>query len=181
GQIIAVGTLGTIYTLDTTTGAATLLSRLAADPSDTTDPYTSLNGTRFSIDTNNLADRLRIVSNAGQNLRIDMDTGLTFTDTNLTVGGALALNIGQVAYTNNFAATCRTSPYYIDTSTGQLLTSVNANGGVLTPVGGLQVNATGMGGFDITTNATGMNSGTAVLTVGGVTGPHRTNLETGAR
>lgn len=180
GQIIAVGNRGTIYSLDTTTGMATLLSTLTADPADDSAPYQRLDGTRFSIDTNNLADRLRIVSNSGQNLRIDMDTGRTFTDTNLTTGGSLALNIGQVAYTNNFAATCRTTPFYIDTSTGQLLTSANANGGVLTPVGSLQVNATGMGGFDISTSATGMNAGTAVLTVGGVTGTYSINLETGA-
>ena len=46
---------------------------------------------------------------SGQNLRVNMDTGATFTDTPLTVAGLRNIGVVEVAYTNNFSSACRTT------------------------------------------------------------------------
>ncbi|WP_129642174.1 DUF4394 domain-containing protein [Peristeroidobacter agariperforans] len=178
GQLIAVGNQGGVYAIDPNSGTATLKSTMVADPSDTSDPYTALSGTRVSIDVNNVVDQLRIVSNSGQNLRVNMDTGATFTDTTLTVSGLRSIGVVEVAYTNNFSSACRTTVYYIDTTDDRLLTSANASGGVLTTVGPLTVNA-GIAGFDIATAADGTQSAIAALSVGNVTSLYTIDLNTG--
>lgn len=179
GQLIALGNQGGIYTVDPNSGTATLKSSMVADPSDTTDPYTALSGTRISIDVNNVVDQLRIVSNSGQNLRVNMDTGATFTDTTLTLAGLRNIGVVEVAYTNNFPSACRTTVYYIDTTDDRLLTSANASGGVLTTVGPLTVNA-GIAGFDIATAADGTQSAIAALSVANVTSLYTIDLNSGA-
>lgn len=179
GQFIAVSNQGSVYAIDPNSGTATLKSVMVADPSDTTDPFTALTGTRVSIDVNNVVDQLRIVSNSGQNLRVNMDTGATFTDTTLTVAGLRSIGVVEVAYTNNFSSACRTTVYYIDTTDDRLLTSANASGGVLTTVGALTVNA-GIAGFDIATAADGTQSAIAALSVNNVTSLYTIDLNTGA-
>jgi len=180
GQLIAVGNQGGVYTIDPNSGTATLKSTMVADPSDTTDAFTSFTGTRVSIDVNNVVDQLRIVTNSGQNLRVMMDTGATFTDTPLTISGLRAIGVAEVAYTNNFSSACRTTAYYLDTTADRLLTTPNASGGVLNVVGGLRVDAAAMTGFDIATAADGTQSAVAALTVGNVTSLYTIDLTTGA-
>src|SRR5690349_765676 len=80
GELYALGSTGRLYTINTTTGVATLKSTLAADASDSTEPFTALAGAEFGVDFNPVTDRLRVVSDTGQNLRIDADTGSTITD-----------------------------------------------------------------------------------------------------
>mgnify|MGYP003693911373 CR=1 FL=1 len=63
GALYALSNLGNLYSINVTTGAAILSANLAGvilDP----------NATRFGIDFNPTVDRLRIVSNTGQNLRL---------------------------------------------------------------------------------------------------------------
>lgn len=180
GQMYALTSSARIFTIDPASGTATLKATMAADPSDNTQPFSSLQGTRVSIDVNNLVDQLRVVSNSGQNLRVMLDTGATFTDTPLTVGGVTPNGISEVGYTNNFSATCRTTVYYIDTSADRLMTSVNASAGILTPVGPLGVDATAIAGFDISTAPDGTNTAFAALTVMGTTSLYTINLQTGA-
>jgi hypothetical protein len=180
GQMIALSSMGRLYTIDPNSGTATLKSTLMADPGDMTDPFTTVNGTRVSIDTNNLADALRIISDTGQNLRVNFDTGATFTDTVLTAGGTTAIGVTEVAYTNNFSSTCRTTAYYLDTTADRLMISANAVGGVLTAVGPLGVNAAASVGFDIATGADGTNAAFAVLTtVNNTTALYTIDLTTG--
>lgn len=167
GQMIAIGSMGGVYTVDPTSAAATLKTTMTAGPGST---FTALSGTRISIDTNTLVDQLRIVTDSGQNLRVMVDTGATFMDTPLTVGGIGAIGITEVGYTNNFASACRVTVYYLDTTADRLMTSVNASAGVLTPVGGLTVNAAAMAGFDIVTGSDGSQTAIAALTVGTTTG-----------
>ncbi len=75
GQIYGLSSMGRLYTIDKFTGAATLKSTLSADPADTSNPFTGLSGTNFGIDFNPVVDRLRVVSDTGQNLRINVDSG----------------------------------------------------------------------------------------------------------
>src|SRR5215208_6787413 len=71
GQLFGLGRSGRLYVIDANTGAATTRAVLHADPSDTTAPFTGLSGGDFGVDFNPAADRLRVVSNAEQNLRIN--------------------------------------------------------------------------------------------------------------
>ncbi|MEO8061807.1 MAG: DUF4394 domain-containing protein [Pseudomonadota bacterium] len=179
GELYALGSTGRIYTINTTTGAATQKSMLAADGSDVTDPYTALSGTEYGVDFNPAADRLRVVSDTGQNLRIDVDSGATITDTPLSSGGATRTGVNGAAYSNAFAAACTTSLYFIDAATDQLLTTANPNGGAVSVVGALGVDTTAVSDFEIATAADGTNSGYAVLVVGGVPTSYQINLSTG--
>jgi hypothetical protein len=43
-----------------------------------------LDGTFFGVDFNPTVDRLRVISDTGQNLRVNVDTGAEFRDTSLT-------------------------------------------------------------------------------------------------
>lgn len=177
GQLIAIGDMGGVYTIDPNSGAATLKTTMTAGPGDS---FTMPSGTRVSIDVNNVVDQLRVITNTGQNLRVNMDTGATFTDTQLTLSGIQAIGVTEVAYTNNFSSACRTTAYYLDTTSDRLLTTVNASGGVLTVVGGLTVDAAAMTGFDIGTAPDGTNSAIAALTVANVTSLYTIDLTTGA-
>jgi len=101
GVLYALTSAGRVYTLDPATGVATLRATLTADPADATLPYAALVGTSFGVDWNPVVDRLRVVSDLGQNLRINVDTGLTTTDD--TINGA-ATGYTSAAYTTNITA-----------------------------------------------------------------------------
>jgi hypothetical protein len=179
GQIYAITNQFNVYTIDPSSGAATLKVKMAADPSDTTMPFQSFSGTRISIDVNNFVDQLRVIGNDGQNLRVMMDTGATFSDTLMTINGNQTNSISEVAYTNNFAATCRNTVFYIDTGSDRLMTSVNASAGILTPVGPLGLDAQAIAGFDISTAPDGTNTAYAALSVMGTVSLYTINLATG--
>jgi hypothetical protein len=179
GQLYAITSAGRLYTVNTTTGAATAGPALAADPADASDPYTALSGTEFGVDFNTVADRLRVVSDTGQNLRIDVDSGFVTTDAALTSGGTARAGINGAAYTNAFADACRTALYYIDATTDQLLTTTDPNGGAVTVVGGLGVDASAAGDLEIATAADGTNTGYAVLVVNNTPTSYQINLSTG--
>ena len=173
GQLYALGSTGRLYTVDTTSGAATATTALTADPTDTSDPFTALSGASFGVDFDDATDTLRVVSDSGQNLRINVDTGMVITDAALSRTG-----VTGAAYTNAFAAACRSQAYYIDTNTDQLLTTSDANGGALTVVGPLGVDATAAGDLEIATDTNG-NTGYAVLVVGGAATSYQINLRNG--
>ncbi len=180
GQLLAVGNLGGVYTIDPNSGTATLKSSLIPDPTDMTDTFSSLSGTRVSIDVNNVVDRLRIVTNSGQNLRVNVDTGETITDAPLTISNIRTIGVTEVAYTNNFSSACRTTAYYLDTTADRLLVTPDASTGVLNVVGGLLVDAAAMTGFDIATAADGTNAAVAALTVANTTSLYTIDLTSGA-
>jgi hypothetical protein len=180
GQIYAVTSMFNVYTIDPSSGTATLKVKMSADPTDNTMPFQKFTGTRISIDVNNFVDQLRVIGNDGQNLRVMMDTGATFSDTLMTINGVQTNGISEVAYTNNFSATCRNTVYYIDTTGDRLLTSANASAGMLTPVGNLGFDAQAIAGFDISTGTDGSNTAYAALSVMGTTSLYTINLSTGA-
>jgi len=172
GALYGVGSTGRIYTLNGATGAATLKATLAPDAADTTAPFTALAGTEFGVDFNPVADRLRIVSNTGQSLRINVDTGATTTDGAIN-GGAPNTAITAAAYTNSFAGTGSTTLLVIDAANGTLYTQNPPNNGTLTAPVPLGLIATNVAGFDIDARS---NTGYAVMTVGGARNLYTLNL-----
>ncbi len=153
-NLYALGEFGTIYTINPNTAFAAAAGTLVADPADPSNPFTGLQGSRFGFDFNPQADRLRITSDTGQNLRVNASTGLTITDTNLTYAGGAgpAPLIVGVAYTNNLPGAPSTVLYGIDSaSTGHRLVQFqfSPNAGEVAPVGSLGINNSSLVGFDI--------------------------------
>jgi hypothetical protein len=175
GLLYGVGSTGTIYTLDPATGQVTLKSSLKAAANDD-NPFASLSGTDFGVDFNPAADRLRVVSNTGQNLRINVDSGDTITDGTIAPATGAA-SISASAYTNSFAGTSTTQLYGIDANTGLLHLQDPPNNGTLAVGLPLGVTGTVMNGFDIDARN---NTGYAVLGAAGATTLYTVNLGTGA-
>ena len=173
---------GRIYT-SPPTGEATLLSTLTADPTDTTDPFAGLDGTSFGVDFNPVPDRLRVVSNTGQNLRIDVDTGATITDGDLAfaagdpnAGGTPS--VVAAAYTNSVPGATSTMLFDVDSMLDALLSQLPPNDGTLNTIGLLGSDTSEQTGLDILPGAE--QTAFASLTVGGVVGLYRVDLSTGS-
>ncbi|HEY0063579.1 MAG TPA: DUF4394 domain-containing protein [Telluria sp.] len=163
GMLYGVGSTGRIYTINPGTGALTFKAAMLADAVDTSAPYGALAGTAFGVDFNPVADRLRVVSNSGQSLRINVDSGATTTDGDIN-GGPAGTMLGAAAYTNSFAGTGSTTLYVIDAASGALFIQAPPNNGTLSAPVALGLAASASGGFDIDGRT---NKGYAVLTVGG--------------
>ena len=164
GQLFGLGSGSNLYTIDATTGAATLVAPLTA----------TLNGTAFGVDFNPLVDRLRIVSDANQNLRVNPGNAVTLVDGNLNPADP---HVVGAAYTNNFDGTTSTTLYVLDSSLNNLLIQNPPNAGVLISVAALGVNFNDLVGFDIL----GASSAFASLNTGGAaTGFYSINLATGS-
>ena len=149
--LYGVSSLSNLYTINITTGAATLVAPLTI-PLDAA-AVTSLG---VDIDWNPAADRLRIVTDTDQNLRFNPNDNVTTLDTALNP----TADITAAAYTNNFSGTPTgiTTLYVIDATTNSLLlqggpdSTPSPNGGTLTnvgAVGALGVNVPANLGFDI--------------------------------
>lgn len=139
---------GRLFILNDFSGAATLVGALSADPTDATNPFTALSGTAFGVDFNPVADRLRITTNTGQNLRVNPATGLVITDDQLNPGNP---SIVASAYTNNDTDPgTGTTLYDFDDVTNTLYIQNPPNNGTLVPVGsGLGIDINGVSGFEI--------------------------------
>ena len=137
-----------------TSGVATVASTLRA-ATGSANPLTALSGANFGVDFNPVADRLRVVSNTGQNLRINVATGATTTDAviNRASGPASLL---AAAYTNNFAGTSATALYDIDGLTDVLALQSPPNDGTLVNVGSIGVDITGFADLDIACGENGL-------------------------
>ena len=169
GKLYGLGSAGTIYTLEPSTGVATVKVTLKALAGDD-NPYTALVGNSFAVDFNPVADRLRVVGNTGQNLRINVDTGDTITDGTVTPTGA---SITAAAYTNSFVGTVNTRLFDLDVAAGMLYLQNPPNDGVLTSGVTLGVTAESANGFDIDPKT---NIGYVVLTSGVETALYTVNL-----
>lgn len=186
GRLYGVGEAGGIYTISLTGRypRATLVSRLTVP----------LNGTSFGVDFNPAANRLRVVSDTGQNLRHNIDdpmgapaAGMTVADGPLTYPGpppATATGVTGSAYTNNdLQAGTVTTLLDLDTALDQVVVQSPANAGLLAPTGKLGTDAGLHAGFDIYTQlvkgSAVRNTGFATLSVSGKQVFHRVDVLTG--
>jgi len=168
GVLYGLGSTSRLYTINTTTGAATQVGSAGAF---------TLSGTDFGFDFNPTVDRIRVVSDADQNIRLNPNDGsLTATDVPLNPGNP---NIVGSAYTNNFDGTLTTTLYGIDSSLDALFIQNPPNGGVLTMVGPLGFNTSGLVGFDIS-GQTGIAYAALTPVTGGQSQLFTINLGTGA-
>ncbi|MDP9444252.1 MAG: DUF4394 domain-containing protein [Actinomycetota bacterium] len=167
-RLYGVGDHGGVYTINVRHRRAAKVSQLTAP----------LLGTHFGVDFNPAADRLRVISDAGQNLRHDVNPGGT-----TTVDGMLnyppdmprAEGVTAAAYTNNdLDATTSTTLFDVDTALDQGAIQAPANAGSLSATGRLGINAAPNTGAD---TWTGLEDGKAAANRGFVTlrpvGSHR--------
>lgn len=176
GQLYALGSSSRLYTLNTQTGVGTVVGTQPLSP--------TLAGTSFGFDFNPVVDRIRVVSDADQDLRLNPITGavaavdgtLTYTNTDTNAGQNPA--VAAAAYTNNISGTTSTTLYGIDTNRDVLVIQNPPNAGVLSTVGSLGINVSEVAGFDITPSGLAY---AAVTTAGSTTSSLATiNLKTGS-
>lgn len=179
--LYAISNVGQLYTINARTGVATVVG---------TPPLPTISAVGF--DFNPTVDRLRIVTQVGQNVRANPNTGtLAATDGTLAYAstdpnaGAIP-TVASAAYTNNVAGATSTTLYVLDTrgalAPARLATQGNAtaspNTGQLFTIGSTGVTSLGVSGFDI--SATGQSLATLTDPVTRVTSLYTINLTTGA-
>jgi len=184
GQLYGLGSDSRVYTIALATGVATAVSTATFSP--------ALDGEAFGFDVNPTVDRIRVVSNTGQNLRLNPVTGATaavdrplaFSGTDANAGARP--RVVAAAYTNpdNDPAT-GTVLYDLDVGLGVLATQNPPNDGTLNTTGSVGVRSSDLTGFDIAPSGVAY----AVLKVTGPDQPKQTcgnsdlyavNLITGA-
>ncbi|MGQ0776318.1 MAG: DUF4394 domain-containing protein [Pseudonocardiales bacterium] len=184
--LYGVGDKGGIYTIDPGNGYANKVSQLSE----------ALEGQFFGVDFNPAANRLRVISDTGQNLRHNIDDnsqnaapapGMTARDTALTTPPTAGNTLGVTAagYTNNdLVPTTGTTLFDVNTANDTLVVQSPANAGTLAPTGQLTVDAGPNAGFDVYSVLDNMgttvdNRAFATLQVGGRYALYDVNLLTG--
>jgi Domain of unknown function (DUF4394) len=181
GKLYGVGNGGGVYTIDPTTAEATFVNALTVP----------LAGTIFGVDFNPAADRLRIISDAGQNLAHNVnDGGVTAANATLTYTAppampVAALGVTAAAYTNNDLnqPDTGTTLFDLDTTLDQVAIQSPPGNGILVATGKLGVDVVAASGFDIYSlledGATVANFPFATLAVNGTYRFYSVNLTTG--
>jgi hypothetical protein len=156
GVLYAVSLAGRVYTLDVSTGA---LKAVSAGPL-----VPPLSGVAFGVDFNPAADRIRVVSDTGQNLRLHPDTGAVAAvdpATTYAPGDAqagLLPDLVAAGYTYNKNDDKLTTNYVIDRRAGTLVMQgslegaqplISPNTGQLKTIGTLGVGAFSDASMDV--------------------------------
>ncbi len=156
-RIYGVSTTNEIYVIDPASGEAKLVSSLTV-------PFDG--GMQSGIDFNPQADRLRLLSGQGQNLRINVDIGATATDRPAAYGSqdpnaGRRVEIAASAYTNSRPNAATTKLFNIDAARDVLTVQDPPNDGLQVTVGPLGVDFGPLAGFEIVTDSDGRDRGYA--------------------
>jgi hypothetical protein len=175
GDLYGLGDQAGIYVVDPATAAASLVARANV----------ALQGTSFGVDFNPAADRLRVVSDTGQNLRINVADGVTATDTSLTNPPNPATGVTGAMYTNNDAdPDTGTTLFDVDSALDQVSIQSPPNNGTLVATGKLGVDTGPDVAADIYSEvrdgSTVSNSAFAALSGASGSSFYRVDLLTGA-
>ena len=166
GQLYALGSSSRLYTINMATGAASAVGMGPFDP--------VLKGNSFGFDFNPTVDRIRIVSDMGQNLRANPITGvIAAIDADLNPEHLLSLqqHMPQISQAR------RRQPYMILTcQTDKLYKQAPPNDGKLEEVGPLNIDIAANNGFDIGGQS---NMAYGLFTVGSTTKLYLINLANG--
>lgn len=148
-QIYAVGSFGNVYTINKTTGMASYMSTLF--DSSNNNPVSML-GTEFGIDFNPVADRLRVVSNSGMNLRINVATGATIYDGVLNQASGTPYVVGTAYSNSDVDPNTGTSQFTVDSIADAFNQQNPPNAGTQIFIGNLGADVSALGDIDILTN-----------------------------
>lgn len=144
GELFALGSFSNLYTVNTSTGAASQVGSTFAN---------TLNGSSFGFDFNPTIDRIRVVSDANQNLVLNPNDGTSNQVTPLFYAAGdpnfgMDPSVVASAYTNSFAGATSSQLYGLDTSLDVLVTQANSAGTLMT-VGSLGADLNDTASFDI--------------------------------
>ena len=140
GQLYALSSMSRLYHINENSGMATALGTGAFTP--------AYQGANPSLDFNPTVDRVRLVTESGQNLRLHPELG-TVVATDGSINGGMNPRIGAVAYSNSFSGTTMTTLFDIDFEQDKLYKQVPPNDGGLEEVGPLGVDFEGLGDMDL--------------------------------
>src|SRR5207249_3420988 len=148
GHLYGLTTTNDLYRIDPTTGTSTLVSTLTV-------PFDG--DLRSGIAFNPQADRLRLVSADGQNLRVNVVLGATAVDTPLAYApsdrnAGKRPRIAGAAYTNTVRDAPTTKLFEIDAEQDVLVLQDPPNDGLLATVGPLDAAFAPLSGFTIGTD-----------------------------
>ncbi|MBC6605879.1 DUF4394 domain-containing protein [Hymenobacter sp. BT188] len=177
-QLYAVGGMGGIYTINLTTGAATLMNAFT----------TFVPGVVAGFDFDPVTDVMRhIVAGGGENYRINPVSAAVIQDVTLNPGSTF---IQAAAYDNNYAGASTTKLYVVDYNTDKLYQVNQPNTGNIIEIGSLGVNVgddihLDIGGISntayfVSTPRGVFNPATQTATRPGPTQLYTINLATGA-
>ncbi len=175
GQVYVLGNTNRVYLVSPLSGASRALG----------EPFTpQLAGSAFGFDFNPVVDRIRIVSNGRQNLRLNPADGQVTAQDNPLVyaegdtGAGSNPQMTAAAYTNNAAGATATQLFGIDSARDVLVLHDPPNAGTLKTVGALNVDLTDAASFDIGSDGRAWVAGTRA----GGSGPElfAIDLKTGA-
>jgi uncharacterized protein DUF4394 len=152
-RIYGLATTNELYSIDSDSGDAKLVSSLTV-------PFDG--GTRSGIDFNPQADRLRLVSAAGQNLRVNVAIGATAVDRAVAYApgdpnAGKRPGITASAYSNSRPGAAETKLFNLDTARNVLTVQDPPNDGVQVTVGYLGVDLGPLAGFEIVTDPSGQD------------------------
>lgn len=156
GVLFALSDKGQLYNIDTSTGKVTAIGPVL--------PANTLKTGQFGFDFNPVADRIRVVNEHGQNLRLHPETAalasvdpeLKYADSDANFGKKPA--VVAAAYTYNQQDSTLTTNYAIDKTNSTLVTqgskegttpAVSPNTGQLFTVGKLELQSLQQIAFDI--------------------------------
>lgn len=169
GQLYALGSSSRLYVLSPVSGAA----QVVGDPFDP-----ALAGSSFGFDFNPATDRIRLVSDGRQNLRLNPENGavaaedpaLSYQDGD--PGAGSNPQVAAAAYANDGAVL-----WAIDSARDALVAIEPLNSGRMRTLGGLGVDLGEPTGFDVATDGTAFVSGRVA---GGPVQLFRADVATGA-
>lgn len=150
-KLYGVGDKGGVYVINRSNAVVRKVSQLSV----------ALEGKNFGVDFNPAVDRLRVVSDTGQNLRHDITqpTSTTAVDDALNYEGTTATGVTAAAYTNgdNDPKT-GTTLFDLDMNRDQLVQQIPANSGNLAVAGPFGPRQGPVAGFDIVSEISGTRS-----------------------
>ncbi|HEY1128556.1 MAG TPA: DUF4394 domain-containing protein [Roseateles sp.] len=192
GQLYGLGASGQLYRIDTRTGAASAIGAPSALPRD--------GATEWGFDFNPTVDRIRVVNDAGYNLRLHPDTGaivdadpeqpgaqldgrLAYDKNDVNAGKPPAIVAAGYTYnkdndklTTNYALDGRLGVLVHQGSKEGMLPVTSPNTGRLYTVGSLGIGSFQHATLDISDVS---NAAYAAITVDGKSGWYRIDLPTG--
>jgi hypothetical protein len=141
GDLYGVGSDNTVYRVNPRTGIA-----IAEGPAFTP----GLNGKAFGVDFNPVVDKIRVVSDARQNLRLNVDEGtVLMQDADLNPGMPQVVAAGYENSSFSFTQPTATTLHVVDAASDTLFTQNPPNNGALTNPRKLRVDVGLNAGFDI--------------------------------
>ena len=141
GDLYGVGSDSVVYRLNPHTGIA-----VAEGPAFTP----GLRGQWFGVDFNPVPDKIRVVSDARQNLRLNVDEG-TVLNPDKDINPGMPRIVGAAYLNSSFSATrpTATTLYVIDSASDMVLKQDPPNDGTLKDGRPLRIDVQDQAGFDI--------------------------------